>query len=26
MVAVDDTYLDDAYDEGLRDPNATEIV
>lgn len=26
MVAVDDTYLDDAYDEGLSDPNATEIV
>ena len=26
MVAVDDTYLDDAYDEGLRDPTATEIV
>lgn len=26
MVAVDDTYLDEAYDEGLRDPNATEIV
>jgi hypothetical protein len=26
MVAVDDTYLDEAYDEGLRDPKATEIV
>lgn len=26
MVAVDDTYLDEAYDEGISDPNATQIV
>lgn len=26
MVAIDDNYMQEAYDEGLRDPRATELV